>query len=211
MSIGSKVPALQRMALDINRLCLLASVSIDMQWIPRDLNIIADDISKFVDLDVYFLDELWGPHTCDRFACHYNAKLPKFNTRFYQPGTSGVNAFAQDWSNDNNWLCPLVCLTCKVLSHLKVCNAAGTLVVPLWRSAYFWPRLCFNGLHWSGFVHDWVILPDLPNLFVRSKAKNSIFGRGSLQFPSVALRIDFSAAPRQGSGLVCEVFRVPDL
>ena len=100
VSIGSKVPALQRMALDIHRLCLLASVSIDMQWIPRDLNINANDISKFVDLDnylindgvFYFLDELWGPHTCDRFACHYNAKLPKFNTRFYQPG---VNAFAQ--------------------------------------------------------------------------------------------------------------------
>ena len=219
VSIGSKVPALQRMALDIHRLCLLASVSIDMQWIPRDLNIIANDISKFVDLGdysindgvFYSLDELWGPHTCDRFACHYNAKLPKFNTRFYQPGTSGVNAFAQDLSNDNNWLCPPVCRTCKVLSHLKVCNAAGTFVVPLWRSAYFWPRLCFDGLHWSGFVHDWVILPDLPNLFVRGKAKNSIFGRGSLPFPSVALRIDFSTAPRQGSGLVCEVFRVPDL
>ena len=219
VSIGSKVPALQRMALDIHRLCLLASVSIDMQWIPRDLNIIADDISKFVDLDdysindgvFYSLDDLWGPHTCDRLACHYNAKLPKFNTRFYQPGTSGVNAFAQDWSNDNNWLCPPVCLTCKVLSHLKVCNAAGTLVVPLWRSAHFWPRLCFDGLHWSGFVHDWVILPDLPNLFVRGKAKNSIFGRGSLPFPSVALRIDFTTVPRQGSGLVCEVFRVPDL
>ena len=56
-----------------------------------------------------------------------------------------------------------------------------------------------------------VILPDLPNLFVRGKAKNSIFGRGSLPFPSVALRVDFSTAPRQGPGLVCEVFRVPDL
>ena len=46
------------------------------------------------------------------------------------PSTSGVNTFAQDWSNDNNWLCPPVCLTCKVLSHLKVC-----IVVPLWRTA----------------------------------------------------------------------------
>ena len=94
MNIGSKVQALQRMALDIYRLCLLASVSIAMQWIPGDLNVIAEDISNFVDLDdysindgvFYFLDELWGPHACDRFACHYIAKLPKFNTRFYQPG-----------------------------------------------------------------------------------------------------------------------------
>ena len=114
VNVGSKIPALQRMGLDIHRLSLLASVSIDMECIPGDLNIIADDISKFVDLDDYSisdgvfhcLDELWGPHTCDRFACHYNAKFPKFNTRFYQPGTSCVNALAQDWSNDNNWLCP---------------------------------------------------------------------------------------------------------
>ena len=111
---GSKVPALQRMALDTHCLCLLASVNIDMQWISRDFNIIADDIGKFVDLDDYSvndgvfhcLDELWGPHTYDRFACLYNAKLPKSNTRFHQPGTSGVNAFAQDWFNDNNWFWP---------------------------------------------------------------------------------------------------------
>ena len=75
----------------------------------------------------------------------------------------------------------------------------------------FLSRLCFDGFHWSGFVHDWVILPDLPNLFVRGNVKNLIFGRSSLPFPSVALRIDFSTAARQGSGLVCEVFRVPDL
>ena len=181
-----------------------------MQWIPRDLNVLADDISKFVDFDdytindeVFFsLDELWGPHTWDRFACHYNAKLPKFNTRYYQPGSSGVNAFVQDWYYDNNWLRPPVRLTCKVVSHMKVCNVAGTLVVPLWKSAHFWPRLCFDGLHWNGFVHDYIMLPDLPNLFVRGKAKNSIFGRGPLAFSLVTLRIDFSIASKQGPGLV---------
>jgi len=47
-----------------------------MQWIPRDLNTCADDISKLVDYDdyaiddsvFYALDELWGPHTCDSGA-----------------------------------------------------------------------------------------------------------------------------------------------
>ena len=74
VNIGSKVPALQQMALDIHRLCLISGICIDMQWIPRDLNVLADDISKIVDRDdftindsVFFaLDELWGPHTCDR-------------------------------------------------------------------------------------------------------------------------------------------------
>lgn len=217
VNIGSKVPALQQLALDVHRQCLIAGISIDMQWIPRNLNTCADDISKLVDYDdyaindsvFYALDELWGPHTCDRFACHYNAKLQVFNSRYYQPGSSGVNAFVQDWSNDNNWLCPPVCLTCKVVSHLKHCNASGTLIVPLWRSAHFWPILCFDGVHWSSFVHDWVVLPDLPHLFIRGKAKNSIFGSGPLNFSMVALRINFSIAPRQGSALVCYAFRVP--
>ena len=117
--------------MDIHGTCLLNAINIDMQWIPRDLNSVADDISKFVDYDDYMindtvfnaLDDLWGPHTCDRFACSYNAKIQCFNSRFYQPGSSGVNAFAQDWSRHNNWLCPHVFLTCKVIKHMEICSA----------------------------------------------------------------------------------------
>ena len=181
---GSKTPALQELAMDIHRSCLLNAINIDMQWIPRDLNSVADDISKFVDYDDYMindtvfnaLDDLWGPHTCDRFACSYNAKIQCFNSRFYQPGSSGVNAFAQDWSRHNNWLCPPVYLTCKVIKHMEICSAQGTLIVPLRKSAHFWPILCSDGFHWGLFIHVWVILPSLPNLFIRGKAKNSIFG-----------------------------------
>ena len=93
---GSKTPALQELAMDIHRSCLLNAVNIDMQWIPRDVNSVADDISKFVDYDDYMLndtvfnalDDLWGPHTCDRFACSYNAKIQCFNSSFYQPSSS---------------------------------------------------------------------------------------------------------------------------
>ena len=107
---GSKSPALQELAMDIHRSCLLSAINIDMQWIPRDLNSAAGDISNFIDYDDYTindtvfsaLDDLWGPHTCDRFACSYNAKVQCFNSRFYQPGSSGVNAFSQDWSHHNN-------------------------------------------------------------------------------------------------------------
>lgn len=40
-----------------------------------------------------------------------------------------------------------VCLTTKVVSHMKVCNPVGTLIVPLWKSAHFWPAICSDGLH----------------------------------------------------------------
>ena len=45
--------------------------------------------------DVIFqgIDNLWGPHTVDRFACNYNAKLPRFNSQFFQVGCEAVDAF----------------------------------------------------------------------------------------------------------------------
>ena len=101
VNCGSRVPALQNLAMEIFQTSLLNGVSIDMQWIPRDLNSAADDISKFIDHDDYTINDtvfnalanLWGPHTCDRFACLYNAKVQCFNTRFYQPGSSGHERF----------------------------------------------------------------------------------------------------------------------
>ena len=89
VNCGSRVPALQDLAINIFQTCLLNGVSIDMQWIPRDLNSVADDISKFIDHDDYSindtvcnaLEDLWDPHTCDRFACPYNAKVQCFNTK----------------------------------------------------------------------------------------------------------------------------------
>ena len=49
-----------------------------MNWIARDCNNVADEISKIIDYDDYtinndifaFLDEAWRPRTIDRFACH---------------------------------------------------------------------------------------------------------------------------------------------
>ena len=201
---GSKVPILQPIALEIYEMCMLNGISLDVQWIPRELNAQADEISRIVDFDdytindevFYTIDEVWGPHTCDRFACYYNTKLPKFNTRYFQPGSCGVNAFSQNWAHDNNWLCPPVYLTCRVINHMKLCKAKGTLVVPLWKSAHFWPVLSPDGIHWGGFIHDWAILDNHPKLFVRGKAKNSIFGNKPLKFRTVALRVDFSIPNR---------------
>jgi hypothetical protein len=175
-------------------------ISLEMQWIPRDLNARADEISRILDYDDYSIndyvfhdiDAMWGPHTFDRFACHYNAKLDLFNSKFYQPGSSGVNAFSQYWSRHNNWLCPPVYLTSKVIQHLKVYKARGTLIVPKWKSAHFWPLLCSDGMHFNSFVPEWIVLPNIPNLFIRGKAKNSIFGSRLLNFQVLALRIDFS-------------------
>ena len=195
---GSKVPELNSIASEIFRKCMLNGITIDVNWIPRDFNSVADEISKIIDYDIFaFLDKSWGPHTIDRFACHYFKKLPLFNSKIFQPGTSGVNAFSQDWAFANNWLCPPTYLTVR----------AGTLIVPLWRSAHFWPVICDDGVHFSNFVHDWYVLPHIPNLFIRGKAKNCIFGNGQLKFIMLALRIDFSVPLRSAVRGFCTEFK----
>ena len=111
---GSQKVDLQLLALQAFHICLQFRMSLVPKWIPRDLNSGADLISRFIDFDDYELnnvvfqglDELWGPHTVDRFACCYNAKLPRFNSRFFQPGSEAVDAFCQDWRFTNNWLYP---------------------------------------------------------------------------------------------------------
>lgn len=60
-----------------------------------------------------------------------------------------------------------------------------------------------------GVIHDWVILPSLPSLFIRGKAKNSIFGSKPLTFVLLALRLDFNITLRMDSELSRECFLVP--
>ena len=54
------------------------------------------------------LDKLWGSHTFDRFASATNKQCEQFNSRFWCPGSAGVNALAYDWSGENNWVNPPV-------------------------------------------------------------------------------------------------------
>ena len=98
---------------------------------------------------------------------YYNAELACFNTRFFQPSAEAVDAFTQDWGFDNNWLVPPVGLVDKVIDHLRACKAAGTLVVPILKSSYFWTLLCTDGAHWSSFVHDSLVHPQRsPSLYL---------------------------------------------
>ena len=47
-------------------------------------------------LSFHRIDLVWVPHSIDRFANHLNAKLPRFNSRFSNPGAEGIDAFVMD-------------------------------------------------------------------------------------------------------------------
>ena len=145
VDIGSPKAELHSIALDIFDFCRNFNVRFVSQWVPRELNTRADDISNIIDFDDWYttqgffahLDHIWGPHTVDRFANALNAHLPRFNSRFRVPGTEAIDAFSVSWAAENNWLVPPVHCIIRVIQNLLVCSAFGTLVVPYWPSNAF--------------------------------------------------------------------------
>jgi hypothetical protein len=98
------------------------------------------------------MDKLWGPHTVDRFADNFNSKLDKFISKFWCSGSSHVDAFSISWEGDNNWIVPPISLVPRVIKHLQVSRAQGTLVIPDWPYAPFWPMLFGRNSQWAGIV-----------------------------------------------------------
>ena len=61
-------------------------------------------------------------------------------------------------------------------------KAVGTVIEPMWKS-YFWPLLYSDGVHFNSFVVDWLYLPARPDLFVKGRAKNKLFGAKAFKVP----------------------------
>ncbi len=111
------------------------------------------------------LDIAWGPHTVDRFATFQNCQLTRFNSRCWNPGSEAVDAFTVNWSGELNWLCPLIALIPRVIRHTQVCAARGTLIVPCWPSAPFWPLICTANGRFADCILEVRELPPLNPCF----------------------------------------------
>ena len=85
---GSRKPDLQSEALAIFSIGVKHHIKIEPEWIPRELNVLADYYSRIQDYDDWMLnptvfgmvDAMWGPHTIDRFADMHNHRLTRFNS-----------------------------------------------------------------------------------------------------------------------------------
>ena len=127
-------------------------------WIPRSDYIIAlaDSVSKFKDTDDWglsaksfkILQELSATKfTVDTFANCTNKKCPKFYSKVPSPGSSGVNCFMFDWSNEYVYCCPPVKLVTDVVRHIIAVPCMGVLIVPNWKRDKFWPFVTWDGAH----------------------------------------------------------------
>ena len=192
--VGSSKPHLQKIAIEIFQHCTNYDIRISPRWIPRSLNTKADEFSKINDTDDWsingqnfvLINNRFGPFIVDRFADNINTKLPRFNSKFYCPGSECVNAFTANWRNETNWLCPPVALIGSVLRHMKICKSNGTLLVPIWPSAYFWPLIYPNGRLMASFVKDFIVVKP----YFVSSGENIVF-KGYTSFNCLALSIRF--------------------
>ena len=189
VEVGSMKEELQCLALHIFKMCLLRNIRLEVEWIPRPANERADFLSRVIDHDDWrvksdaflIVQERWSPHSVDRFANHENSQLPRFNSRFWCPGTETVDAFSVSWAGENNWLVPPIFLIPRVLNHIFVHGGKGTLIVPSWPSALFSPMI-FTEDGLSGIFSDSFEIREGADAFVLGNYKHG--GKGTFVVPS---------------------------
>ena len=199
LQVGSKKPHLHAVALKVFNIAIQYQIRLEPEWVPRELNEQADFLSRIVDYDdrylnptvFMWLDATWGPHTVDRFADHNNCQLPRFNSRCWSPGAEAVDSFTVNWAGENNWWCPPVGLVPRVIAHAQVCGASGTLIVPEWPSAPFWPVVHPTAEQFAEFVVGTQELPLSELLIMPGLSGCSLFGGKVPNTRVLALRCEF--------------------
>ena len=89
-----------------------------------------------------------------------------------------------------------------IIRHERAFRAVGTLIVPEWPSAFFWPLLKLRPSGFASFVVDVARLPRRSDMIIPGpgqkifyRGKPSVFF-GCPKFGKLALRIDFRLASR---------------
>ena len=155
---GSKIPAISERVVALYRKLHNMKLRLVPVWIPRSdyLISLADAVSKFKDTDDWgingksfkILEELSpSKFTVDTFANCTNKKCTKFYSKVPSPGSSGVNCFMYDWSNEYVYCCPPVKLVTDVVRHVTAVPCQGVLIVPMWKTDKFWPFITWDGAH----------------------------------------------------------------
>ena len=172
-------------------------------------NELADYDYRMLNPELFqIISKKWSPFDVERMAYHYNSHLPRINSKFWCPGTEAVACFTQDWGRGcNNFVCPLPYLISAVIYHMKSCNTKGTVVVPEWRPAAFWPLLGRYQCQvlFADFVKGYLYLPKFLGMFLPGRGSSLVYvDKGSV----------FSCLPNFETGFfqfIVIVFRLSSL
>ena len=88
-----------------------------------------------------FIDALWGPHTIDRFAAVHNHQVKRYNSLYWDPNTEAIDALAQNWKQENNFVNPPFWLLPRVLNLIVEQQVEATVIAPVWRGQVWFKQL----------------------------------------------------------------------
>ena len=173
LSVGSRNKELHMEAVAVYKLCRELGMRLSVEWVSRDENTRADELSRLEDSNDYmldpayfnYIDALWGPHTTDRFAGLKTKQLERYCSRYYNPGYVAADAFTVSWSGEVNWLFPPPYLVPRVLRHMSAGRKNGTLIVPEWHSASWWPLLVERSGSWKPFISQSIQIQPYKGIF----------------------------------------------
>ncbi len=100
--------------------------------------------------------------------------------------------FTVNWAGEMNWWCPPIALIHRVIRHAQVCAAKGTLIVPCWPSAPFWPLLWPGSQRFATFVSVVREFPLTESLFLPGLSGSVLFNGHIPNTKVFALRCDFA-------------------
>ena len=136
---GGPSQELTEISIAVWHLCHQLNVHLQVAHIKGLENQVADRLSRVMDNYNWqlhpglfgLIDRLFGPHTVDRFASVVNTQLPRFNSRFWEPHTEGIDALAQqNWGQEINFVNPPFRLIPQVLSVIWAQHAEAMIIAP---------------------------------------------------------------------------------
>ena len=148
---GGSSPFLCDIALEIWDFCISRKITIVSSHLSGISNSRADKLSRIQHSDhSYYLtqecfekikDSISFPLKIDCFASRNNYKIKNFMSRYLDPLSSWVNAFAAKWT-DYVYLFPPYPIINRVISKFKSDNTGhGLLICPFWPSQSWFPTL----------------------------------------------------------------------
>ena len=117
-------------------------IDLSAKFLAGKLNVQADRRSRILSPYEWklhpriflMLENLWGPHSINRFASEMMTQLPRYNSLFADLDTEAVDCMTQDWSKDNNFINPPFWMLNKVVRKIKEDHAEATVIAPYWKA-----------------------------------------------------------------------------
>ncbi|CAC5371828.1 unnamed protein product [Mytilus coruscus] len=185
--IISMSPVIGNITRIMTRYCYM-SIESRMSW---------DSYLVLEKFSILLLTTFGGPYTVDRFASSRNAKLERFNSLFWNVNTEAVDCFTQNWCGENNWIVPPIYLVLRAIKHEIACKKLkGTLIVPKWISATYWPFIFDKNMNYRDYISDVIEFENTSGIFVSGSNRKFIFGTEPFIAPVLAVKLDATRITR---------------